>query len=229
MVKSPYRKIIWILIATSILSCAISCHQSSFQKISAKDIGKYEITETIAWSSRDSSVILYPLIDNGIFLQEYNILLALRYYNGTDSIYYVLKDTQIGNYIVKDNKLYIYDRIVAAPGTLEGWYETGKGNRRMLDSIFFTGDSILQSCPDLKSFDKIAKTKPYGIYKIDHDTLRVIARNGKEQKKYVENIYAPGFYYFSSPGLGLERIYDLLSIEEKLKKNTPSALDPKYY
>lgn len=229
MVKLAYRKIACKLMVFGVLSLLVSCNQSSFQKVGAKDIGKYEITKTIDWLSKDSSIMLYPLIDNGIFLQEYNILLALKYYNGSDSIYYVLKDSQIGNYIVRDNTLYIYDRSIGAPGALEGWYETGKGNRRLLDSVFFTGDSILKSCPDLKSFDKLAKAKPYGIYKVDHDTLKVVAQNGQEQKKYLENIYVPGFYYFSSPGLGLERIYDLSLIEEKLKKSAPSSLDPEYY
>ncbi|KKO90757.1 hypothetical protein AAW12_14535 [Sphingobacterium sp. Ag1] len=229
MAKSIYRQVIWKLLFIGFLNLIIGCSRDSFHRVTATDLVDYESTKGVKWANSDSSIILTSVIDNGIFLQEYNILLALKYYNGTDSIYYVLKDTQIGNYIVKDNKLYIYDRSIGSPGTVEGWYETGKGNRRMLDSVFFTGDSILKSCPDLKSFDKLAKAKPYGIYKIDHDTLKVVAQNGQEQKKYLENIYVPGFYYFSSPGLGLERIYDLSLIEEKLKKSTPSTLDPEYY
>jgi len=212
-----------------VVSIVTGCSQDSFRRVEATDLNGYEKTKGIKWANNDSSIILFSLIDNGVFLQEYNILLALRYYNGTDSVYYLLKNTQIGNYTVSDNKLYIYDRNIASPGTLEGWYEASTGNRRMIDSIFITGDSIMKSCPDLKSFDKIAKTKPYGIYKIDYDSLRVIGNNKQEQKMYLENIYVPGFYYFSPPGLGLERIYDLLLIEEKLKKHAPSVLEPKYY
>lgn len=229
MVKSTNRKIIGKAIAVVVACLLIGCKESSFRKVDGEDLSKYENPSNIEWANIDSSLVLYPLIDNGAFLQEYNILLALRYYNGNDSIYYVLRNTQIGNYVVRNDKLYVYDRNISSPGTKKGWYESTESNSRKIDSIYITGDSVLKSCPDLKSFDNIAKLKPYGIYKIDHDTLKVIAKNGTEQKKYLENIYVPGFYYFSSPGLGLERIYDLLLIEEKLRKNSPSALDPEYY
>ncbi|MGJ1420758.1 hypothetical protein ACR79T_14140 [Sphingobacterium spiritivorum] len=229
MLKSTCWKIVWKSIVIGISFLSVGCGQESFRRVEATDLDRYETTRNIEWSNGDSSLVMYTLIDNGIFLQEYNILLVLKYYNGKDSTYYLLRDTQIGNYIVIDDKLYIYDRNVASPGTLVGWYETSYGNQRMVDSIFFTGDSLLQSCPDLKSFDRVVREKKHGIYKIDHDTLKVIARNNKEERKYLENIYVPGFYYFSSPGLGLQRTYDLNSIYNDLKLNKDYVIKPVYY
>lgn len=229
MVKSTNRKISGKAIAVVFACLLLGCNESSFRKVDGDALSKYENPNNIEWTNIDSSLVMYPLIDNGTFFQEYNILLALRFYNGNDSIYYVLRNTQIGNYVVRNDKLYVYDRKISSPGRKNGWYESTESNSRKIDSIYITGDSVLKSCPDLKSFDNIAKVKPYGIYKIDHDTLKVIAKNGKEQKKYLENIYSPGFYYFSSPGLGLERIYDLSLIEEKLKHNPYSTFEPDYY
>ncbi|WP_156305432.1 hypothetical protein [Sphingobacterium endophyticum] len=226
---SANRKIIGKALAIVIVCLLIGCKESSFRKVDGDILSKYENPNNIEWTNIDSSLVLYPLIDNGTFFQEYNILLALRYYNGNDSIYYVLRNTQIGNYVVRNDKLYVYDRNISSPGTKKGWYESTESNSRKIDSIYIIGDSVLKSSPDLKSFDIIAKVKPYGIYKIDYDTLKVIAKNGKEQKKFLENIYTPGFYYFSSPGLGLERIYNLSLIEEKLKNSLPTEFDAEYY
>lgn len=229
MAKSTNRKIIGKLMAIATSSLVIGCNQDSFRKVEGSDLAKYENTGNIEWANSDSSLLMYPLIDNGAFLQEYNILLALKYYRGNDSVCYLLRNTQIGNYVVKGDKLYVYDRNIASPGTKEGWYESTESNSRKIDSVYVIGDSILKSFPDLKYLDKIAREKPYGIYKVNHDTLQIIAKNKKEEKKYLENIYVPGFYYFSTPGVGLERIYDLSSIEEKLKKSLPSSLKPECY
>ncbi len=223
------KKVLWKLMIIGFLSLTIGCRQDSFRRVTATDLNRYENNNHVVWTNADSSLTLIPMINNGPFLQDYNILLVLRYSTGKDAVYYLLKDTDNGNYIVQNNKLHIYDRAIGMPGVKEGWYCTTKDHSRIIDSVFFTGDSILADCPNLKYFDKIAKEKPYGIYKIDQDTLKVIAKNKQDEKKYLENRRAPGFYYFSAPGLGLERVYDLLSIEEKLKKTVTSTLEPTYY
>ncbi len=150
------------------------------------------------------------MIDNGPFLQDYSVLLVLKYYTGMDSVYYLKTVTYNGNYIVQENKLHIYGRAIGLPGGKEGWYGTTKDYSKKIDNIFVTGDSISPDCPNLKYFDKIAKEKPYGIYEIDQDTLKVIANNKQDEKKYLENSQGHGFYYFPAPGLRLERVYCLL-------------------
>ncbi|WP_426790731.1 hypothetical protein [Sphingobacterium sp. WOUb80] len=227
MTKSTYRKVIWKLIVIGFLILTISCGRDSFRRVSASDLNSYENNNNIMWGNSDSSLVLTALFDNGPFLQDYTTLLVLKYYNGVDSVYYLLKDTHNGNYIVRENKLYIFDREVGTPGSLVGWYESTKGHITIIDSVFVTGDSILPNCPNLKYFDKIAKTKPYGIYKIDGHALKCIAMSKEEQKTALEKSMLPGFYYYSSPGLGVDRIYDLSEIEERLKKRIPSTFGPK--
>jgi len=111
-------------------------------RVSVSDLNGYENNNNIMWGNSDSSLVLTTMIDNGPFLQDYNILLVLKYYNGVESVYYLLKDTHNGNYTVRENKLYIYDSEVGTPGSLVGWYESTKGHITRIDSVFITGDTF---------------------------------------------------------------------------------------
>ena len=228
MVKKAYRKmkksVIFLHVVVAIILC-LACTErgKDFRRVDEESFRSYEDPQNILWNNNEA--ILKPLIHNSPLPDIYDIYLLLEVKDGSDTLFYLLKNTDKGNFSVHGDSLYIFNKGIGSNFEAFGWCKYQDESIELIDSadvVDLFGNEKLT-----KYNDEIEKSG-YGVYRLRDDRLYKIASSFKERKNFKENKNKSGIYYIDSPGLGVERIFNLNSIVAIIKQEHPLFIKPDY-
>lgn len=178
------------IIVTMVFSFSCAKREKDFRQVNDNSFKRYEDPQNILWSGNQA--VLKPLIHNSLLPDIYDIYLLLEIKNDTNIFYYLVKDTDKGNYVLSGDSLYVFNKAIGIQKQFHGWYEFNNGHARLIDS----SDAIkLLGLETIQNYLDVIEQYGYGIYKLDGEKIRKVGQSIKEQHEFKSNEKKEGIYY----------------------------------